>query len=99
MFRRLDDIPGRTIEFYFEDHPYQALEGDNLAAQMLILGLIPFRQSEVDNKPRSPHCMIGNCFECLVEIDGQPNQQACQQRVREGMRVRRQRPATQRTNT
>jgi predicted molibdopterin-dependent oxidoreductase YjgC len=34
--------------------------------------------------------MMGVCFECLVEIDGRPNQQACMTRVREGMRVRRQ---------
>ncbi len=96
MFRRLEGIAGRKVEFFFEDQSYEALEGDNLAAQMLILGLIPSRHAEVDGEPRAPHCMIGNCFECLVEIDGQPNRQACQQPVREGMRVRRQRPAMDR---
>jgi predicted molibdopterin-dependent oxidoreductase YjgC len=34
--------------------------------------------------------MIGHCFECLVEIDGVGNRQACLTLVREGMRVRRQ---------
>ena len=40
--------------------------------------------------PRAPFCMMGACFECLVEIDGRANQRACQVRVRGGMRVRRQ---------
>jgi len=32
--------------------------------------------------------MIGNCFDCLVEIDGETNLQACLVTVREGMRIR-----------
>jgi predicted molibdopterin-dependent oxidoreductase YjgC len=33
---------------------------------------------------------MGVCFDCLMEIDGVPNQQACMIRVRDGMKVRRQ---------
>ena len=29
--------------------------------------------------------MMGVCYECLVTIDGQPNQQGCMTRVRAGM--------------
>ncbi|OOY44644.1 sarcosine oxidase, partial [Solemya velum gill symbiont] len=32
----------------------------------------------------------GVCFDCLVEIDGKPNRQACMIKVAEGMRIRRQ---------
>ncbi len=64
--------------------------GENVAAVMLIHGLVPFRTSAVSGTPRAPYCMIGNCFDCLVEIDGQPNRQACLEPVREGMRIRRQ---------
>jgi NADH dehydrogenase/NADH:ubiquinone oxidoreductase subunit G len=32
--------------------------------------------------------MIGNCFDCLVEIDGETNLQACLVTVRDGMRIR-----------
>ena len=35
--------------------------------------------------------MMGSCFECLVEIDGQPNCQGCMVAVRDGMTVRRMR--------
>jgi predicted molibdopterin-dependent oxidoreductase YjgC len=34
--------------------------------------------------------MMGVCFDCLVTIDGQPNQQACMTVVQPGMRVERQ---------
>jgi NADH dehydrogenase/NADH:ubiquinone oxidoreductase subunit G len=34
--------------------------------------------------------MMGICFDCLVEVDGTLNTQACMTPVREGMVVRRQ---------
>jgi len=37
--------------------------------------------------------MMGACFECLVEINGQPNVQACMVPVRDGMRIRTQHAA------
>ncbi|MNP81017.1 hypothetical protein D3C76_1792730 [compost metagenome] len=37
--------------------------------------------------------MMGVCFECLVEVDGQANCQACLLPVRAGMQVFRQRGA------
>ncbi|WP_419525505.1 2Fe-2S iron-sulfur cluster-binding protein [Bilophila wadsworthia] len=35
---------------------------------------------------------MGVCFECLMEIDGEPDVQSCLVTVREGMVVRRQLP-------
>jgi predicted molibdopterin-dependent oxidoreductase YjgC len=37
--------------------------------------------------------MMGVCFDCLVEIDGVGNRQACLTLVADGMQVRRQRGA------
>jgi predicted molibdopterin-dependent oxidoreductase YjgC len=34
--------------------------------------------------------MMGVCFDCLMEIDGVANQQACLVTVAEGMRINRQ---------
>ena len=39
-----------------------------------------------------PYCLMGVCFECLMEIDGEPDVQSCLVTVREGMVVRRQLP-------
>ncbi|RZV48935.1 MAG: (2Fe-2S)-binding protein, partial [Pseudomonadales bacterium] len=44
-------------------------------------------------KPRAPYCMMGVCFECLVEIDGVPNCQSCRVSVKEGMQICRQQGA------
>ncbi|NKB63567.1 MAG: hypothetical protein GKR95_16110 [Gammaproteobacteria bacterium] len=41
----------------------------------------------ISEAPRGPYCMMGVCFECLVEIDGKRNQQACQIEVQPGMSV------------
>ena len=47
------------------------------------------RTTPVSGAPRGPYCMMGACFECLVSVDGEPNQQACMVPARDGMRVER----------
>ncbi|WP_404987376.1 (2Fe-2S)-binding protein [Caballeronia sp. LZ043] len=59
-----------------------------VAAALLESGLAACRTTPVSGAPRGPFCMMGVCFDCLVEIDGVPNVQACMTRVRDGMRVR-----------
>ena len=44
----------------------------------------------VDGSARAPYCLMGVCFECLMEINGEPNVQSCLVTVQEGMTVRRQ---------
>lgn len=44
----------------------------------------------VDGSPRAPYCLMGVCFECMMEIDGEDNIQSCLIEVREGMVVNRQ---------
>lgn len=44
----------------------------------------------VDGSPRAPYCLMGVCFECMMEINGEPNVQSCLVAVQEGMVVRRQ---------
>lgn len=67
--------------------------GISVAAAVLLSGLALERTTAVKNSQRGPYCMMGVCFDCLVEIDGIPNQQACMHTVADGMRIRRQRGA------
>ncbi len=91
MFRRLDVEAAAEVTLILDGEPVRMIDGDNLAAQLLLLDDGAFRTAIVGGEPRAAHCMIGNCFDCLVEIDGRPNQQACMTRVAEGMQVRRPR--------
>lgn len=65
-------------------------EGDTVAAVLLLDGPQPYRRSILSGAERAPFCMMGICFECLVEIDGIANQQGCLRSVVDGMRIRRQ---------
>jgi predicted molibdopterin-dependent oxidoreductase YjgC len=62
----------------------------SVAAALLYLDKIPLRHSAVNAVPRAPFCMMGICFECLIEVDGVANQRACQLQVQAGMNLRRQ---------
>ena len=93
MLRRLPDQRGRKVRFRFEGEPVEALEGDSVAAALLAAGNGPLRTTPKSGAGRAPYCMMGVCFECLVEINGIPNRQACLTEVRDGMMVRRQRGA------
>ena len=92
MFRRLPDHAG-AIAFDFEGTTFEACAGDTVAAALLANGILVFRTTPVSGAARGPWCLIGNCHECLVEIDGEPNRQACMVEAQAGMRVRRQRGA------
>ncbi|HWL27380.1 MAG TPA: (2Fe-2S)-binding protein [Burkholderiaceae bacterium] len=64
--------------------------GISVAAALLGSGEMRLRSSPVSGAPRAPYCMMGVCFECLVEIDGVPNRQGCLISVQDGMQVRSQ---------
>ncbi len=62
--------------------------GMNLAAALLGAGEIISRVSPTSKRPCSPHCLMGVCYECLMEIDG-INRQACMTTVTRGMVIKR----------
>ena len=64
-----------------------ARDGDTVAAALLAAGRQAIRRSAVTGEPRAPYCQMGVCFECLVEIDGVADRQACLVPVRNGMVV------------
>jgi hypothetical protein len=77
----------------FEGQPLLALAGDTVAAALLAGSHWRFRSTPVSGAARGPFCMMGICFDCLVEIDGVANRQACMVEVRDGMQIKRQQGA------
>ena len=93
MLKRRWASQGKVVTFRFEEKSISAQEGETVAAALLVAGEVHLRTSPVSGGVRAPYCWMGVCFECLLEIDGQPNQQSCLIPVKEGMCVRRQSPA------
>ena len=90
MFKRLYKNKGKLIEIKFEGKLIHAMAGDTVAAALMVAGINNFHYSPVSEEPRGPYCMMGVCFECLVEIDGVGHQQACLVFVRDGMIIKRE---------
>lgn len=90
MFKRLPDTPAETVTIDFEGQAIEARAGDTVAAAVLAAAPGHTRTTPVSGGERLPYCMMGVCFDCLMEIDGTPNRQACLVTVEEGMTVRRQ---------
>ncbi|MBK1624718.1 (2Fe-2S)-binding protein [Afifella marina] len=90
MFKRAEETGAPALSFTFEGKPLKARSGDTIAAALLAADERIFRTTPVTETPRGPFCLMGVCFDCLVEIDGVPNRQACMVQVEEGMQVRRQ---------
>lgn len=88
-FKRLPDTSSETVRLVFEGETITARRGDSVAAAILAAGHLTTRTTPVSGAPRGPFCMMGMCFECLLEIDGQANRQSCLFEVQEGMSVRR----------
>ena len=90
MFKRLDKNPEARVTIYIDAKPFEVSAGETVAAAVLASGIRYTRTTPVSDAPRAPFCLMGVCYECLMVIDGQPNQRACRVRVREGMTIERQ---------
>ena len=89
MFKILGDT-GEHLVVELDGDEVTVPAGVSVAAALLYLDRIPTRHSVVNGLPRAPYCMMGVCFECLIEVNGVVDQRACQIQVHAGMRLRRQ---------
>ena len=81
MFKSVFPPQRALVTITFEGEAIQVEEGTTVAAAVL---------DRAGGETRGPYCHMGVCYECLMEIDGVPNQQSCLIPVREGMSVKRQ---------
>ncbi len=79
-----------TITIYLDGRAIPARAGESIAACLLRAGVTHFRTTPVSGARRLPYCMIGHCFDCLIEIDGIGSRQACLSQVENGMKLRTQ---------
>jgi D-hydroxyproline dehydrogenase subunit gamma len=88
MFKRDQQNNGQEVSITLDGKQTELPAGMSVAASLLSKGEIISRISPSSKKPCSPHCLMGVCYECLMEIDG-VKQQACMVDVREGMSIER----------
>ena len=90
MLKPIAPRSGDPITFTFNGCPVTAAAGASIASALLEAGHPAFRSSAVSGESRGPFCMMGACFECLVNVDGFDNRQACLIAARDGLDVRSQ---------
>ena len=80
-----------SVTIIFEGREMKVPAGISVAAAVLGHGHAGHTSRHgIDDSPRAPYCLMGVCFECLMEIDGKPDVQSCLVTVRDGMVVNRQ---------
>jgi predicted molibdopterin-dependent oxidoreductase YjgC len=79
-----------SVEIIFNGEQVQLPAAASVAAALLAGGIKRFRRSPVSAQGRAPYCMMGACFECLLEIDGVPDRRACLVALTPHMKIRTQ---------
>lgn len=92
MFRKLNTHTAGlgTAAILIDGVTFLAEEGEPLAAVLLRTPPFTSRTTPISGAQRAPFCMMGACFECLVEINGETSMRSCMVRVHDGMVVKRQ---------
>ena len=78
-----------SIRFTFDSKVRVGRRGESLAAALFAAGIVGFRET-AKGGVRSLFCGMGVCQDCLVEVDGSPNQRACMTKLDRPMAVRRE---------
>ncbi len=81
----MSDVP-----FTLDGEPMRAAADQTIAAALMERGIMSWRTTRFDERPRGILCGIGVCYDCLITLNGQPNVRACITRVESGDDVRRQ---------
>jgi predicted molibdopterin-dependent oxidoreductase YjgC len=91
MFKPSTSDIRKTVVIEFEGRQLNVPAGITVAAAVMgYSGENYIRRSPVSGAKRAPFCFMGVCHECLMEIDGMPDQQACIIEVKNGMQIKRQ---------
>ncbi len=71
----------------FDGRGVSAVAGQSVGAALTDAGIRSWRSTRKQHRPRGLFCGIGVCYDCLITVDGLPNQRACLTPVRPGMKL------------
>lgn len=78
------------IRVTIDDKSYNAIDGEMIAATLLAHGLKTHRHTEKLGEPRGIYCGIGQCTDCVMEVDGVLNVRTCITPIKDGMTIKTQ---------
>jgi len=76
---------GRLVDILVDGKPIPAHEGEPILAALVAGGIRINRYTVKKHEPRGLFCGIGQCTDCAMIVDGQPNVRTCITPVRAGM--------------
>jgi predicted molibdopterin-dependent oxidoreductase YjgC len=76
------------VTFRFEGQPISAARGASIGAALWAAGIREWRLTH-GGRPRAMFCGIGQCFDCLVRVNGGPVIRACITSATDGDEVTR----------
>ncbi|MET7456095.1 (2Fe-2S)-binding protein [Streptomyces sp. NPDC005574] len=82
--------PGVPFTVTLDGRDIEALPGQTVAAALWTAGVTAWRTTRREGRPRGVLCGIGVCFDCLLTVNGRPNQRACLVPLRPGDAIRTQ---------
>ncbi len=77
--------------FRFDGREVAFTAGQTVGGALIASGVYSWRTTRTLGRPRGLFCGIGVCFDCLIGIDGVPNQRACLVTAQPAMTVSSQR--------
>lgn len=75
----------KRFEVVFDGRPLPAIAGQSVGSVLANAGIRSWHTTRVQHRPRGLFCGIGICYDCLITVDGVPNQRACLVPARPGM--------------
>ncbi|NLF28502.1 MAG: (2Fe-2S)-binding protein [Clostridiales bacterium] len=82
--------PSETVNITVDGVPMQVRAGQMIAAALLAEGIAINRYTLKKHEPRGVFCGIGQCTDCVMVVNGQPNTRTCVTKVEEGMVIETQ---------
>lgn len=85
------EYPSRPlVHFTFDGRELTGFAGQPIAAALLDNHISVFRYTQKTGQPRSLFCGIGQCNDCVVVVNGEPNVRSCTTPLEEGMVIETQ---------
>lgn len=76
-----------TFRMTFRGAEVPAEPGQSVGAALVAAGILDWRTTRGQGRPRGLFCGIGVCFDCLITVDGARTERACLVPAADGMRL------------